>query len=85
MPDIPRRLTVGEAAERIRRPRAAVLALIRTKQLRAINVGLGSVRPRWVIDEADLEGWEVARANRPAAVVTTRRRVRMNGVPNYLG
>jgi hypothetical protein len=84
MPDV--RLTVGEVSKRLRRPPAAVLAFIRAGHLRAINVGLGTTRPRWIIDERDLEKFEQARANRPAAMVTARQRVRMNGgVPNYLG
>ena len=78
------RLTVPETAERLRCCRERVLRLIRSGRLRAINTATGNRRPRWIVDEADLERFEKANANAPAVIpMSTPRRQRGQTVPNY--
>ena len=56
MPDpVTSRFTIREIAARFRSSTRRVLALIEGGHLRALNVGSGAQRPRWVIDLADVE------------------------------
>lgn len=80
-----RRLTVSEVAERLRASRRSVLTLVSTGRLRALNVGTGDKRPRWVVDQADLEAFEARRATAPAATRKMSRRCLVPAVPNYFG
>ena len=81
--NVRRRLLVPEVSAHLRCGTERVLRLIRAGELRAINVGTGSKRPRWVIDAADLEEFERKRANAPAVVKIESRRQRREQVPNY--
>ena len=82
-PTTTRRLLLAEVAERLRCPIARVRTLIRSGMLRAIDTSAraGSLRPRYVVDEADLARFEAARA--PAPAPRPARRVTANGIPNY--
>ncbi len=55
-----------------------VVYLIKTGQLLAIDISsdLGSVRPRYLIDQRDIEAFEQSRAVVPPAAKTKRRRRR---------
>jgi hypothetical protein len=60
------------------------LRLIRAGELRAINTGTGTRRPRWIVDQTDLDEFERRRANNPAVLkIEARPRRRTAGVPNY--
>jgi excisionase family DNA binding protein len=61
-------LTTDEVAQRWRCERVAVGDAIRGKKLRATKVA-----GRWLIDVADLEAYEQARANIQAVAKRTRR------------
>ncbi|HMC65763.1 MAG TPA: hypothetical protein VKI65_12560 [Gemmataceae bacterium] len=78
-----RRLLVDEVSERLRCPKERVLRLIRAGLLRGINAGLGTKRPRYVVDAADLEAFERVRATAPAAVEKKIKRRQQESVPNY--
>ena len=73
---IERRLTVKEIAESRAVSADVVLAWIHTGELRATNVGrrASGGKPRWRIDPADLERFELARSNTPAPSPQRRRR-----------
>jgi len=79
-----RRFLLPEVAERLRTSTRQVLRMISTGDLRAINCGLGKKRPRWVIDQSDLEEFERRRSTGPATKVPSKRRAR-EAVPNYFG
>jgi hypothetical protein len=57
--------------------------LIRAGEIRAINTGTGSKRPRWVVDQTDLEEFERRRANAPALLKLETRRRKLAAIPNY--
>jgi len=79
-----RLLTVADAAERLGIAVAVVLAHIRAGRLRASNVGLGSVRPRWRIRGEDLEEFLAARqVARPVAPTRRRNRQTTAGVIEF--
>ena len=73
---MPPYLTVRDVAEAIALSDESVLALIRAKQLRAVNVGLGAVKPRWRVAEADLQSFLDSRAASPTPKPTRQRRRR---------
>jgi excisionase family DNA binding protein len=75
------RLTIPEVAHRLRSSPRSVLALIQAGRLRAINVGTGAKRPRWIVDQDDLERFENGRANAPSPVERQQRR--RSELPNY--
>lgn len=56
-----------------------ILSLIRSGELRAVNLANGSNRPRWKVDPDDLEALLERRSNsalsKPAAPQSTRRRI----------
>lgn len=51
---IPNTKTVLEAAVALRTSQSRVLEMIGSKQLPAVNVGKGKLRPRWAIRDEDL-------------------------------
>lgn len=58
-----KRLTINDVAALWGCDRDHVLRLIHQKLLPAANIGLGSIKPRWIILRADLEAFERNRAN----------------------
>ena len=56
-----RKLTPPEVAKIYRVNPDKVISWIRSGELRAINTSNGSIRPRYLIDSADLEAFEQAR------------------------
>lgn len=60
--DLLRYLTPPEIAARLGVKADRVVNWIRTGQLRAVDVG-DKTRPRWRINPADLEAFELARSN----------------------
>jgi len=57
-----------------------VLRWINSGELRATNLGDGK-RPRWMVDEEDLEAFKAARRNTPA--VKAQRRTKRPKVTEY--
>lgn len=51
-----------------------ILHAIATGKLRAINIGLGSKKPRWRITQESLDAFEAERGNSPAGPIVRRRR-----------
>ena len=76
------RYTVPEVAARLLSSHERVLRLIRAGELRAINTGTGSKRPRWIVDAEDLKAFEGRRANAGRVVKAVRPQPR-SAVPNY--
>jgi hypothetical protein len=69
------KLTPPEVAQRFGIDPAKVLAWIRSGELRAMNAATTrSGRPRYLIDEADLAAFEMARSTTPAPKVQRKRR-----------
>lgn len=81
--ELRRRYLIAEAAERLRTSESTIGRLIKAGVIRAINVGTGQKRPRYVIDEAALEEFETRRSTAPLPVVPRRTRTRAAAVPNY--
>jgi hypothetical protein len=77
----PQSLSLGAVAAELGISAESVRRLVVTRQLRAINVGSGEKKPRWIIRRADLDGFIEARSNTPAPDVPTRRRNEAS--PNY--
>ena len=59
-----RRLTPQQVATRFGVTVKRVYALIEAGRIVAIDVSIGNERPRWRIDEAAIEAFEMARSNR---------------------
>ena len=66
--------TVATAATRLSVAIPAVLSLIASGKLMAINVSLGSKRPRWRIERAELERFLAARQSGDDVRPVRRRR-----------
>lgn len=75
-------LTVKQVAEQLSVRQHAILALIRSGSLIAVDVSLkpDSGRPRWRIMESDLTTWIDGRIHQPAAP-RRRRRKKPNNIP----
>jgi excisionase family DNA binding protein len=69
-----------EIAERFGVDPAKVVGWIRKGEMRAVNVGNGSSRPRYRISPADLATFEASRAVQPPAPRVRRRRTDPNVV-----
>jgi excisionase family DNA binding protein len=76
------RMTVPELAKRLRTSAATVLRLIRSGDLRGINIGAGNARPRYIVRADDLERFERERATAPVPTLPRPRR-QAAAVPNY--
>ena len=76
-------LTVAEVAKRLSVQDEVVLAHIRSGRLRAINVGLGSRRPRWRIAQEALEEFLGARTTSPVQPAKPRRTRRPSQVIEF--
>ena len=53
-PQLPKKLTPKQVAEETGISRSTVLGWIRTGKLKAMYVGLGRIRPRYLVDRQDL-------------------------------
>jgi len=71
---VTQRLTPPELARIYRVDIHTVLAWIRNGQLRAVNVGSGTKRPRWRIDPADVAVFEAARTAQPSPPTQRRKK-----------
>ena len=67
-------LSPPEIARRFGVDPAKVIGWIRRGELRAVNVGNGSSRPRYRISPADLAAFEAGRAAGPPKITRVRRR-----------
>ena len=76
-------LTVADVAKRLVVHDEVVLAHIRGGRLRAINVGLGSQRPRWRIAEEALEEFLGARTGNPPNTTKRARKRKVDQVIEY--
>jgi len=78
-----RRLLLPEVAERLRVPPRTVRTWLATGELRGIEVSTkrGNWRPRYVVDEADLEDFERRRATMPAPPPRKTRRTPAENPP----
>lgn len=77
----PALLTIADCAKRLAVSEDSVLALVRSGRLRASNIGLGAIRPRWRVRPSDLETLLDARtAPTPAA---RRRKQRREAMVEY--
>jgi hypothetical protein len=74
MPPDGKSLTVAAAAARLSLSAHSVLALIAAGRLIASNVSLGSKRPRWRIEVAELSRFLAERQNTPTVRLARRRR-----------
>ena len=74
MHNAPHLLTVADVAARIGLTVPAVLALIHSGEITAINVSSGTQRPRWRVAPDDLSFWLTSRQARPTPRITRRRR-----------
>lgn len=79
----PRMFTVAQVAERLQVDSGTVRGWIKSGALRGINVGRGSVKPRFRIDPADLAVFENQRAVIVAPKPARRRRRTDNGVIRF--
>jgi hypothetical protein len=79
------RFTLDEVGERLRLSLRQVRTLVANNELRAIDVSTtaGSKRPRYVVDESDLEAFENRRATSPAPARQRTQRM-VEKIPNYL-
>lgn len=66
-------LTTSQAAERLAVTIEQIVTMIRTGNLRAINISVGS-KSRWRIASSDLEAFIAARTHKPSPVQPRRRR-----------
>lgn len=69
-------LTVKQLKERWQQTEASILYLIKTHQLRALNLGRepNGKKPRWRIPLAEVERFEAERSNQPPPKQQHRRR-----------
>jgi predicted site-specific integrase-resolvase len=67
--------TPPQVAERLRVNVHRVLGWINAGQLRAVNVGDGKLRPRWRVDEADLQSFLSRRSATPSPPPRRRRKL----------
>lgn len=76
-------LTVADVAARLVVNDEIVLTHIRAGRLRAINVGLGTQRPRWRISPEALDEFIAARTATPCQAATRQRRRRSEHVTEF--
>lgn len=80
--------TVADVAKLIRMSPDSVERLIRSRKLRASNVGGGEKKARWIIASADLQAFLAARSNGAgptSPAPKSRRKPRSGDIPNYFG
>jgi excisionase family DNA binding protein len=82
-PSTPRWLSTREIAQQLAVKPERVITWIRRGQLRAVNVGDGSVKPRFRIAPADLQVFLLARTVQPPTPTPRRRRRQTEGVTEY--
>jgi excisionase family DNA binding protein len=66
-------LTVADVSARLKVSADQILAFIKSGQLRATNIGMGTRRPRWRIDPEALDQFLAARTATTKRVVAGRR------------
>lgn len=76
--------TVAQAAELLQVRVRQIQGLIRTGELRAVDVSLHSGgKPRWRISDAELQAFQVRRSNKPVPVPSRRKRRRSTNITEY--
>ena len=76
-------LTTTQIAQRLRVKVDTVRAWIKSGELKGVNVGQGSVKPRFRVDPADLALFEQRRSVVPPPKLTRRRRKRNPETTQY--
>lgn len=76
-------LTLAELAKRWRCSHSTTLAVVRSGQLRAINIGTGR-RAHYIVPIEAVEEYEAARTVRPPTPKQSKRRKRLPPVTDYI-
>jgi helix-turn-helix protein len=76
-------LTIAEVAKKICQSEDSVMRLIRAGALRASNVGNGTKKARWVVDEAEVVRFIDSRATASAPAKKKPSARKKSGTPNY--
>lgn len=64
----------GDLAARYACKPETICAMIARGDIAAVNIGLGTIKPRWRVTQAALDRFEAARAAKSAPATTRRRR-----------